>query len=256
MSRNRRLSQRVFLLLLALVFLGGCKQSGMSLTGDSTAHRQADLEIAIARSLERQDQTDRAIKLYLNALDEGYQGADAYHRLAVLHDKKGDCAASEEFYRKSLEIDPNNAEVYCDQGYSYYLQQRWPEAEESLRRALYLQPGLARAHNNLGLVLGRVGDEEEALLEFVRAGGTEAEARTNLAFALTMSDRWDDARDQFEMALVADPECEQAWNGFNTLKSVNNDSDADGWARAVDLHDEGAVQTGYNASPPQGKTYR
>ena len=126
MSRNRRLSQRVLPLLLTLVFLGGCKQSGMSLTslwkqdpkastsggllasdfhGGSTVHQQADLEIAMARSLERQGQTDRAIKVYLNAVDDGYQDADAYHRLAVLHDKKADCAASEEFYRKSLEID-------------------------------------------------------------------------------------------------------------------------------------------------------
>ena len=84
MSRNLRLSQRVFSILLALVFLGGCKQSGMSLTslweqrpkastgggllasdspGGSTAHQQADLEIAMARSLERQGQTDRAIKV-------------------------------------------------------------------------------------------------------------------------------------------------------------------------------------------------
>jgi tetratricopeptide (TPR) repeat protein len=277
MSRNRRLSQRVFFILLALVFLGGCKQSGMSLASlwkqlpkpsksggllasdspaGSAAHQQSDLEIAMARSLERQGRTDRAIKVYLNAIDEGYQGADAYHRLAVLHDKKGDCAASEKFYRKSLKIDPDNADIHCDQGYSYYLQQRWPEAEESFRQALFLQPDLARAHNNLGLVLGRVGRDEEALLEFIRAGGTEAEARTNLAFALTMGERWDDARNQFEMALEADPECEQAWTGFNTLQSVSPDSDAEGWAVADDRHEEGIVHTGYVTSSSKEKTYR
>ena len=67
---------------------------------------------------------------------------------AVLHDRKGDFEAFRNFCRAALAGQPNNAELYCDFGYSCYLQRGWQESEESLRRALALKPDLARAHDN------------------------------------------------------------------------------------------------------------
>ena len=60
----------------------------------------------------------------------------------------------------------------------------------NLHRALEIRPEFARAHINLGLLLARTYHESEALAEFSKAGCDEATARSNLAFALTLEERY------------------------------------------------------------------
>ena len=189
------------------------KSSGMSEEGP-------DVRMTMARSFEKQGQIDQAIKTYLEIVKKDESRADAHHRLAVLHDIKGDCKSSEGFYRAALEKDPENPELHCDLGYSYYLQRRWPEAEASLRQALSLEPDLTRAHINYGLLLARAGRVNEALVEFNQAGCPEVDARTNLAFAFMLQQRWADAQQQYEHALAINPQSKAAQDGLDTLRSL------------------------------------
>ncbi len=192
------------------------KKSDKSWTED----QKNGIQLAMAQSYERQGQTEQAIKLYRNILEDDKRCVEACHRLAVLHDKKGDCQGSEKFYRQALELQPDNAGILCDLGYSYYLQRRWKEGEECLRRAVELDPALSRAHNNLGLLLACTDRNSEAMVEFTQARCTESEARSNMAFALMLQERWDDARRQLELALAADPGSEVAQEGLRTLQSL------------------------------------
>ncbi|MGW8256842.1 MAG: tetratricopeptide repeat protein, partial [Thermoguttaceae bacterium] len=146
--------------------------------------------------------------------------SEAYHRLAILYDQTGNATASEKNYKIALKKNPKNAELLADYGYHYYLQKRLPEAESNLRRAIALDSRLARAHNNLGLLLAITGRQNEALAEFAKAGCKEAEARSNLAFALTMRKRWSDAQQQLELALAADPHSKTVKNRLETLQSL------------------------------------
>jgi Tfp pilus assembly protein PilF len=187
-----------------------------------TPEQKADVKIALARSLEMKGRSDEAAQAYLDAVRTDDTRSDAYHRLAVLHDMKGDCEASQEFYHAALKRDPENAELLCDYGYSCYLQSRWKEAEKHLRRALALKPNLTRAHNNYGLLLARTNRPDQALGEFARAGCSSAQARANLAFALMLEKRWDEAQRQFAMALADDPDLEAARHGLDTLHAVNS----------------------------------
>ena len=74
-----------------------------------------------------------------------------------------------------------------------------------LRQAIALKPRLARAHNNLGLLLARDGKIDEALAEFRAAGCRPAEAHQNVAFVMSTERRWDEARHQYELAIAANP---------------------------------------------------
>jgi tetratricopeptide (TPR) repeat protein len=87
----------------------------------------------------------------------------------------------------------------------------------NLRQALALQPDHARAHNNLGLVLARNGQGEAALAEFHKAGCSDAAARVNLAFALTLERNWSEARQQYVEASRVDPSSLAARNGQREL---------------------------------------
>ena len=136
--------------------------------------QKADVQMVIARSLDRQGDVARAKQVYMSVLHKDPDRADAHHRLAVLHDMTGTHEESIKHYHDALLLDPQNAEIHCDLGYSLYLQQKWPDAETSLRHALELKPELARAHNNLGLLLARTARPDEALMHFSRVGSSEA----------------------------------------------------------------------------------
>ena len=78
------------------------------------------------------------------------------------------------------------------------------DAQDHLNRAIKREPKLSRAHNNLGLLLAQQGHVDRALVEFAAAGCSHAEARTNLAYALTMVGKVADAEHHLEIARRAD----------------------------------------------------
>ena len=182
--------------------------------------QKAEIQLAFAHGLELQGRTDEAKKIYLEVAKTSPRRADVHHRLALLHDRNGECQSAERYYQQAIRLAPNSAEMHGDLGYSYYLQQRWPEAEEHLRRAVALDPNLRRAHNNLGLLLARTGREAEAFDQFARAGCSEAEANSNLAFVLSLAERWDEARWHYRRALDIDPSLRPARDGLASLDSL------------------------------------
>src|SRR5207249_10438430 len=72
----------------------------------------------------------------------------------------------------------------------------------------------------LGLLLGRTGRDDDALAEFRKAGCTEADARVNLAFALSLERRWPEARGQYRQALAADASSAPARKGLKELEAA------------------------------------
>jgi Flp pilus assembly protein TadD len=198
-----------------LIGLAGCQQlssrpgasraswkNGTKTEGPITPAQEADVQISMGREAEVHGDLEQAMAAYRAALLRDDRRADAYLRLAVVHDKQGKFREAAEFYRKALTLRPGDPEIYCDMGYSFYLQRRWAEAEMNLRQALAVNPSHQRAHNNLALVLVRNDRLEDALAEFRRGGSDPAQAHNNLAFALTMDRRWDAARAEYQRVLA------------------------------------------------------
>jgi Tfp pilus assembly protein PilF len=158
--------------------------------------------------------------MYEQAVKKDPSRGDAWRRLGILHDQQGQFDKSAEMYQKALKAQPGSTEIFCDMGYSLYLQSRWSEAEMNLRQALALQPDHARAHNNLGLLLARIGKEQEALDEFHKAGCEDADAQVNLAFALTLEQHWPEARLHYQQALRLDPSSAPARKGLKELDQL------------------------------------
>ena len=237
MTRNPTLQPAAALIFAVLLSLAGCQQCDEILanrwrqsdvashtpllsggpSGPVTQKQTADVQMALGRSLEKQGQADEAMKIYEEVLRNDATRADACHRLAVLHDKKADFAASAKLYQTALKKNPKNAELLCDLGYSYYLQGKWKESEANLKKAIEVRRDLLRAHNNLGLVYAHTGRSDKALAEFARAGCSEAQSRTNLAYAMLMDKHWFEAQKEFSLALATDPQSKAAQAGLETL---------------------------------------
>jgi Flp pilus assembly protein TadD len=216
---------------LSLVVHGGCRTASTtsrpevdtrlpeskSSSAPLKPKQVADVQVAYGRTLERQGQEEAALRAYQDAVKSDPSRADAYARLAVLHDKRGKFAESAMYYDKALKASPGDPEVFCDKGYSLYLQHNLDAAETALRQAIALKPGFPRAHNNLGLVLGHKGRRSEALGEFAKAGCNLADAHLNLAFVLAVDGRWDEAQKQYALVLAADPKSEAARHGLKEV---------------------------------------
>jgi Flp pilus assembly protein TadD len=191
-----------------------------------TPVQTADLKIAYARTLEKKAADELAEAAYLEALKLDPTRSDAYARLAMIYDGRGQFGQSAAMYQKALVGSPKSADVHCNFGYSLYLQGNWAEAESRLREALAISPDHIRAHNNLGLVLARAGRCDEALAEFRRAGCQEEDAQINLAYALTLERRWPEARVHYERALAANPNSNAGRSGLRELDCLLLETEA------------------------------
>ena len=127
-----------------------------------------------------QDQLDEAKLNYQKVLEDQPNHEIAHHRLAIIADKQRDYHAAERHYLGALKSNQSNPDLLSDLGYSYFLQGRYRESEQSLRQALAAQPSHLRALNNLGLLYGTKGDYDQALAMFRRTG-TEHEAQDKMA---------------------------------------------------------------------------
>jgi Flp pilus assembly protein TadD len=196
--------QTKFFIILALMLATGCQTSrngiasrtplrmprtpGMTTASNSEdphANFVEDLPIAQARALEKKGELARAEAIYQRALQENPRHALAAHRLAVIADRRGQFEQSAWYFEKGLFIDPENADIRGDYGYSLYMQRKWQEAAAQYQRALASDPRHERTHNNFGLLLARTGRSAEALAAFREAGCGLTEAKMNLAFILT-----------------------------------------------------------------------
>ena len=101
------------------------------------------------------------MKIYLDVIKKDSGCIVAYHHLGLLYSKKGEWELSQKYFDVAIKKAPKNIDLLCDVGYSYYLQHRDQEAEVCLRRAIALDTDNGLAHNNLGLLLARLGRQDD-----------------------------------------------------------------------------------------------
>lgn len=201
----------------------------------------ADVQFSLARSLELEGDYDSAMDAYRTLMAKSPKLSTPYWRMAVMHDRRGNAQESSSLYRQALELDPKNSEIHCDYGYSLYLQRRWAEAEDQLRKALAIDPHNRRAHNNLGLLLAQTERSNDALAEFRQAGCSADDAHVNLAFVSMLNQRWDQAREEFQRALDANPGSAVALAGREKLATLAARADGDAKAAALVADRRGAA---------------
>lgn len=153
----------------------------VSSTASVEKRTKDQISIEAARLLEQQGELARAENVY----QQLPPSVARLHRLAVINDRQGKHQVATQFYEQAISEDGSDPELWCDYGYSCYLHGRMKQAESCLRRALELEPEMKRARNNLGLVLARLGQRQDAEKQFVTAGCTLDEARANCKLATT-----------------------------------------------------------------------
>jgi len=161
------------------------------------------------------------------------QGTAAY--------RSGNYAQAELIWRRVINQKPDSV-AYVWLGLALYDQGKLPEAEQSYRRALQLDPEYALAHNNLGLALYDQGKLPEAVQSYRRALQLDPEyavAHNNLGVALRQQGKLPEAVQSFHRALQLDPEYASPYVGLgNALRQQDKLTEAiEAFRRALSLPD-------------------
>ncbi len=133
--------------------------------------------------------------------------SEAMLKIAIGHLQAGRLLDAERIARKVCDHVPANARAFHLAGTLAHQLKRG-DAVALLSRAVTIDPRLAEAHNDRGVILAAGGAMAEALSCFERAVKLKpgyAEARNNLGRALRAVGRLDEAAAQFERVLAALP---------------------------------------------------
>ena len=150
-----------------------------------------------------------AEKLSLSITQEFPKHQFAWKVLAVLLKRNGRINESLIVSKKSVQLDPQDAEAHNNLGVLLQEQGKLYEAEKSNRKAIELKPDYAEAHNNLGLLLkeqGRIKDAEASHPQAIHLKPDYAEAHYNLGVLLQEEERLDEAETSYNHALALKPD--------------------------------------------------
>jgi tetratricopeptide (TPR) repeat protein len=112
--------------------------------------------------LKLMGRTDLALKELEAAYRSQPRDLKLLDALARCYEELGDFGKAQTLYQEALALDGANPALWNNLCHSYYLGGQWDKAEACFRQALSRNPHNVAARNNLGLLLCRLGKEEEA----------------------------------------------------------------------------------------------
>jgi tetratricopeptide (TPR) repeat protein len=149
-----------------------------------------------------------------------------YNNLALIYMKLDDIKKAEETLEKAIAIDPLLAASYNNLGQIYVEQGKAEPGMALLRKSLDLDPNYAVAHYNLGMALEKEGNTEQARKHYERAvdlAPNLAEAHVNLGNLLASRGDLNKARSHYQAALEEEPAMIQALQGLGNLRAKQGD---------------------------------
>ena len=135
--------------------------------------------------------------------------ATVHNTLGTILQRLGQIPAARSAFEAALRRDPQASYALNNLCYVMFLQGHSAQAIASCGSALSAEPGLAAAHNNLGLAYWVEGDRRSAMEAFAMVSAPGA-ARYNMGMALLGSGRFQEAAEAFDDATALSPGLREA----------------------------------------------
>ena len=104
-------------------------------------------------------------------------------------------------------------------GFAHMLRSDWENAKTNLQRAIELDETLPEPHNNLAMVLTKLGDERGAVQALLKTASSPV-AFNNMGVLYLQDGKLDRARQFFEQALKLEPRYDVAQNNLKTVEAM------------------------------------
>ena len=166
-----------------------------------------EAQVTLGEILTATGRSGEAITVIRKALDRDPSSVPAILALAAALQKGRDMVGAEQTLLRLVELRPTSWSGFNRLGGLYFLSSRYEKAAEAFRRAIALNPDVARVHFNLGAVLLRLGWFEEArvaLDDSIRISPVP-QAYSNIGVAHYLLGRFPEAAAAFQRAVDLAP---------------------------------------------------
>jgi len=153
----------------------------------------------------------------MQAVDGLLETALAYETRGLRAFDQGEWAAAAAYFRKGVELEPDNASVRHKLGTALYLTGDARGAQDQFEEVLRRAPEFSKAHYSLGVLLESRGQRPKAiehLAAAVRFEPTYVEAHLGLAEVLLRSVRLKESLNQYEQLIKTDARVADARFGY------------------------------------------
>lgn len=208
--------------------------------------------LAVARLNERRGQMEQAERLYQEILRRSPNNPVPHHRLAVISARQGKLQEAERYFASAMGLKPDDPELLSDLGYFCYLSGRLQEAEQHMRQAVEVEPNHARYCNNLALIVGGQGRDEESYAYFSRTNSPN-DALLNQAYVLAQRNEYRRAMDAYDRALTEDRSSRVAAQALIDLSKYTPQTGTSGNSSALAARGP-STDTGHQAASPDSPT--
>ena len=194
-------------------------QTGPVSPETEAAFAEADVDAAYGpnrSAVERDTLLDRARLRYQSALERDAGNKTVLVGLARMYAKSGDKERAADALQRAIRHHPDDHALAHKLAATYVQFADWPAATAACERALAVDPENRTYIKTLGYCQAVSGRWEEAFGTMLRVK-PEAEARYFLGRILSDMQRHDEARQQMELALQADPQYSPARTHLDRL---------------------------------------
>jgi tetratricopeptide (TPR) repeat protein len=182
-----------------------------------------------ARAAYERRQLRDAEKLCRQALEADPRQADGWHLLGMLAHAAGRHTMAVEYVSRAILLEGGNARYHQDLAEVLFAASRLVEAEQSVRQALRLDESLAAAHHTLAAIQIAQRRLDEAAASCRRALELRPDfalAHSSLALALHELGRRDEAVAECRRAIACNPRLAQAHHELGRLLQEQGDAEA------------------------------
>lgn len=217
----------------------------VALLGSVAEHPTAGAYNTLGVLYSQADRAECAVAAFENALKLEDQNWEVHYNLALALNRLGDQAAERKELVKAVSLDPNIAVAQNQLGLLALGTAQFAEAENRFKKALAIDPKYAEAESNLGALYGEEGKNAEALALLQRATQDDPSyvtAHVNLGLLLAQQGDYTAAQREFQMAIQVDPSYGPAYSALGMLQAkIGRGADAvKSFERAVVLEPSSA----------------
>jgi tetratricopeptide (TPR) repeat protein len=178
----------------------------------------AETNLSFARIWDVWGQYDLALKYAERTIAAGDESSSVYDVIGRINLHRKEPLEAIHWYTRAVE-QGDNATMLANLGYAYILVSDWQKAKTNLERAIALDATLPEAHNNLAVVLMRLGDDKAALSELLKTAQAHV-AFNNMGVLYMQESNLDQAEQFFQEALRLEPSYEIAERNLKMVQTV------------------------------------